>query len=130
MQVDAVAPEGAPCGEEDVAQVAGELLEGAPAGGGDLLRIAGLELLVVGPGKKDVRPPVELAAAVREDRIRRDEVALEPHAQPGLLERLPNSADGEVLARLDAAARRPPHPLGEVRLPDQRQPLRRIEDEE
>src|SRR6059058_3127564 len=120
MQIDAVAPEGALGGEQDLPEVAGELLEGAPARGGDLLRVAGLELLVFRSRKEDVRPPAELAAVVREDGIRRDEVALERHTQAGLLERLPDRAGAEVLVRLDAAARRTPYALGEVRLPDQR----------
>ena len=66
----------------------------------------------------------------RTSRRRVDEVALELDAEAGLLERLAHRAGGEVLARLDAAARRPPDAVGELRLADQRDPLARIEDEE
>ena len=74
--------------------------------------------------------PVELAAGVAEDGARGDEVAASSTCRPGLLERFAHGALDEVLAGLDAAARRPPDVGGEVRLADQREPSRRIEDEE
>ncbi len=54
---------------------------------------------------------------------RRNQVALEPHLEARLLERLALGPAGEILAGLDAAAGRPPDPLGEMGLANQRDPV-------
>ena len=113
VQRDPVAPEGAARREQPLAERAAELVERSPAGGRDLVGVVRRELLVLRLGEEDVRPPRQLAARVAEQRLRRDEIAAELHVQPRLLERLPHRAGDEVLARLDAAARRTPDVLRE-----------------
>src|SRR5262249_23601664 len=103
-----------------LAERSGELLECAPASGRDLRRVRWRKCIVSGPREQDVRAPVQLAAAVAEDRVRRNEIALELNVQPGLFERLAHRAVHDVLARLDAAAGRAPHAVGELRLANQR----------
>ncbi len=76
-----------------------------------------------------MRAPVEDGVAEAERRACVDEVAIERDLETGFLERFANRARGEVLPRLHAPARRAPDPSGEMRLADQRDPLRRIEDE-
>src|SRR5438094_656659 len=85
-----------------------EVDERAPARFGDLLRIIRGKLVVFRLGKNDVGAPLELAPCVREDRVRRDEIAPQLDVEPGLFERLADRTCDEVLARLDPAARRAP----------------------
>src|SRR5581483_4164125 len=108
----------------------GELVERPPAGLGDLGRVSDGDLLVLRLGEEDMRAPMQLATRVREERARVDEIAPKLDMEPGLLERLAHGAGDEVLAAVDAAARRAPHIFGELRLADEREPLCGIEDEE
>src|SRR5207253_8452439 len=87
VQRNAVAPERSPGCEQSFAQRSRQLVERAEAGLGDLLRIVRGELVVSGLGEDDVRAPVEFPTVIREDRIRRNEVAAELDVEPGLLAR-------------------------------------------
>jgi signal transduction histidine kinase len=130
VQRDAVPPQRTACRQQARAERPAELVERSPARIGDLLWVVRGELYIVGSREEDVRLPRQLGLPVAEESRSDDEVAHEPHAQPGLLERLANGARLEVLAWLDPAARRAPDVLREVRLADQGDPIGRVQHEE
>src|SRR5258708_4650920 len=114
--------------QEPCSQRPAELLEGAPPGCCDLARVVRDELLVRAARQEDVRSPLQLSAAAAEDGRGGDEVPAQLDLQSRLLERLTYGTGDEILAGPDAAAGRSPDAGFELRLADQREPVRGIED--
>src|SRR5437867_8968832 len=84
VQRDGVAPERMAGGEQPLAQVPAELLERRPARTRDLLRVLRAQLRVGRACGEDVRAPRHVVWLVDEVRPRRDQVAIELHAQARL----------------------------------------------
>ena len=130
MQSDAVAPERSAGGEQPRPQRAGELFEGSPPGAGDLLAVGGGELIVLGAGEERrasttatpaprsrTRPPWRRGIAAAR---RRGPSPPVPRAPRRRRRPRPDGCPRRGAARL----------LGEMRLADQGDPARGVEDEQ